>query len=186
MERVKTPFLWSGCWLICMYLFFSIAAFSFILFEKPSLLITILFSCVNVILLFSGITHILERLPQYTIGPEGLTVRVFGIKIRQIHWSEISHAIYCYIWRDPFLLPTYTKANIIPIAEPMEGQMIFVTMDAVEPFTPAKHWRWWHRLIHLGSSLCIFLPRDNVTVYTDAFRKYYPKMERQSVEKPFG
>lgn len=186
MERVKVPFLWSDCEVICFNIWFPIAAFLSIPFESLPLFISILISGINVILLFSGIIHVLERLPQYTIGPEGLTVSVFGIQVWQIHWSEISHAIYCYTWRDPLLLSTYHKVKTIPIGEPREGQMIFVTMDIVEPFAPAKHWRLWHRLTHLRTSLCIFLPRNNVTVYTDAFRKYYPKLERQSIEKPLG
>ena len=186
MERVKTPILWSDCILPGLFLYFGFQFLWTVPFKGLPVFLVALNTCVLVALFFPGTFHILEHLHQYTFNPEGLTVYVLGIKVRQIHWSEISYAIYCYTWRDPFLPPADWKTLFTPTFDHPKGQMIFVTMDTADPFDPKHHWRWWHRLTHLGSSLCIFLPRSNVTVYTDAFRKYYPKMERQSVEKSFG
>ena len=62
-----------------------------------------------------------EYLTEYTIGPEGITLRYFGIKIRQIRWEQVGHAIYAFAWRDD-LYPYYSRFRYMPHM----GQIIYV------------------------------------------------------------
>ena len=185
MKCVKTPILWQECILACIYLSFSLLCLQIFSFEAP-LFIKILGPMYGTILFLSGVIHLLERLTQYRIGPESLTVFFLGIRIREIPWPMISHAIYCCTWHDYYILPSNWRTAISRAEQHPVGQMIFITIDHYDHFDPTKQCRWWYRLTHLLSSLCIFLPAKNVTVYTDAFRKYYPKLERQDPLRPLG
>lgn len=131
----------------------------------------------TVFFLIPGILAVIEYLTQYSYGPEGITVRFLGVRIRQVPWSRVGHAIYAFAWRDPGY-PYFSWYRYMPHM----GQIIYVTLAPRRGFLPEADIRWMHRLLRPFTSFCMFLPSINVPHYTMSFQHYYPRLKRQTQE----
>ena len=122
------------------------------------------------LIFFAGL---LSSLINHTISENGIRVCFLNLPVRTIPWEKVKHAIYVHTWRDPRTRYHWGPAH---------GQIIYVTLKAGIRFWPEQDVRLWHKLRYPFSTVCLWLPNKDVRLFTEAFERHYPGLERQTQE----